>query len=368
MSRDAVVVAGGGAQGLALAAGLTRAGHEVILFETQARRECVAPFLGGAPITVFERSEVVTASPAVVTCDPFEAFAAADVLLVTVAPRDRRAFGELLLPLVEPRHVLMVASGGLDALAFAHWLLARGRWIDSLATFAATDLEPYTCHRSGPSAVSVQGRTGPLGVGVFPASRTPAALPLLEPLLGPLNAYPHAAAAGLCDAFALLRLCTLLFNAARVERRAETFLLYDDGFTPAVAAVVEALDAERRAVGAALGYTAPRLEEALTAAGLGSGGDLWTTVHASRVLLRVRAPRALQGRWLADGVAAVRAWVALGEHLDVPVPGLAAAARLAGALLDTDETGGESPLEALGVDRMDRDALLQYLQAGETDR
>ncbi len=366
MSGGAVVVAGGGAQGLALAAGLTRAGHEVILFETEARRERIAPFLSGGPITVLERSEVAAVSPAMVTCDPFEAFAAADVLLVMVPPRERRAFGELLLPLVEPRHVLVVASGGLDALLFAHWLLARGRWIDGLATFAATDLEPYTCHRRGPDAVSVHGRTAPLGVGVFPASRTPGALQVLEPLLGPLNAYPHAAAAGLCDAVALLRLGTLVFNAARVERGAEAFLLYEDGFTPGVAAVLEALDAERRAVAAALGYAAPRLEEVLTAAGLGPRGDLWTTVHASRVLSRVQAPRALDGRWLSDGLAAVRAWVALGEHLDVPVPGLAAAARLASALLGSDEAGGESPLEALGVERMDRDALLRYLQAGET--
>lgn len=368
MSGGPVVVAGAGALGLALAAGLTHAGHEVILFETQARRERIAPLLGGGPITVLEGSEIVTESPAMVTCDPFEAFAAADVLLVTVPARERLAFGELLLPLVEPRHVLLLASGGMDALAFAHWLLARGRWIDSLATFAATDLEPCTCHRSGPRTVSVQGRTGPLGIGVFPASRTPAVLQLLEPLLGPLNAYPHVAAAGLCDAVALLRLSTIVFNAARVERSAETFLLYDDGFTPAVATVVEALDAERRAVATALGYAAPPLGETLTAAGLGPGGDLWTTVHAGRVLARVLAPRALEGDWLGGGLAAARAWAALGEHLGVPVPGLAAVAHLAAALLGPDGSGGESPLEAFGVDRMDRDALLLYLQTGQTDR
>lgn len=368
MNGGAVVVAGAGAPGLALAAGLTRGGHRVILFETQARRERIEPLLDGGPITVLERHEVATVSPALATCDPFEAFAAADVLLVTVPPCERRAFGELLLPLVEPRHLLVVASGGLDALAFAHWLLARGRWIDSLATFAATDLEPYTCRRSGPVTVTVHGRAMPLGVGVFPASRTPTTLQLLEPLLGPLNAYPHAAAAGLCDAFALLRLCALVVNAARVERGAEPFLLYDDGFTPGVAAVVELLDAERRAVAAALGYAAPGVAEAITAAGLGPGGDLWTTVHASRVLSRVRAPRTLEGSWLRDGLAVVRAWEGLGEHLGVPVPGLAAVTRIAAALLGSGETDTEGAAEALGMDRMDRQELLLYLQAGTTDQ
>ena len=163
-----VVVAGAGASGLALAAGLTSAGHEVVLFETQARRDRVARLMDGGAITVLEPGGASTVSPAVVTCDPFEAFAAADVLLVTVPPGERRAFGELLLPLVEPRHVLVLTSGALDALAYAHWLLARGRWITGLATFAATDFEPYACRRSGPDAVRIHARAAPAGPGGVP--------------------------------------------------------------------------------------------------------------------------------------------------------------------------------------------------------
>lgn len=364
----AVVVLGGDARGFALAGELALAGHEVVLYERQAHEDRVAPVMETRHITVVRDDGAETASLALVTTDPFKAFVAGDVLLATVPSAEHREFGELLLPLVEPRHVLLLMPGGLGALHYAHWLLARGRWITSLATFAETDLEPFVCHKAGPDAVRVHGRPAKLGVGVFPAQRTAATVAQLEGILGPLHAYPHAAAAGLAAVEALLRSVTILLNAGRIERSHGGFPLYEEGFTPHVAAVAQAIDGERRAVAAALGCELPSAARTLCESGLGPVGDLWSTVHGSRALSRVKAPRSLRSRWLDGGVSQVlRAWAELGELLAVAMPATRALVVLADAVSGTDSWSVGRSLDDLGLSRLRGEALSRYLETGEAD-
>ena len=368
MADGAVVVLGGNATGFALAAELALAGHQVILYDAPSRAARIAALRETRQITVLREGVAATATLALVTDDPFEAFAAGDVLLASVTPSEQPAFGELLLPIVEPRHVLVLMPGGLGALAFAHWLLARGRWIDNLPTFAETDLEPFVCRKAGPASVRVFGRASRLGLGVFPGSRTARTQALLEPLLGEVMAYPHAAAAGLGAVGALLRALTVLMSSARVERGRGRFMLYDEGFTPAVANVAAVLDAERRAISAALGCEQPPLAQLLAAAGYGPAGDLWTTLHGSRALTQVRAPRTLQSPWFSGQVSHVlKTWAALGEQLDVPVPMTKAVTGLADAALGGDLSDGGRSLDDLGVEGMDRSTLMEYLDTGATD-
>jgi opine dehydrogenase len=371
VAEGTVVVLGGTATGFALAAQLALAGREVVLCDASPRKARIAAIKETRRITLLQDGAAATATLAAVTDDPFAAFAAGDVLLAPVPASEQPEFGRLLLPLVEPRHVMVLMPGGLASLDFAHWLLARGRWIDNFATFAETDLAPIVCRKDGDDAVRVFGSASRLGLGVFPASRTAATLsllgPLLEPLVGEIVACDHAAAAGLGAVGALLRTITVLMNAGRIERTRGDFLLYDDGFTPAVASAVEAVDAERRAVCAALGCESRPIAQILSSAGYGPEGDLWTTVHGSRAFSQVTAPRSLRGGWSSDVSHVLRTWAELGERLEVPVPGLRAVIRLADAATGQDSWGAGRSLDDLGVARMSRATLVQYLGTGETD-
>ena len=49
----------------------------------------------------------------------------------------------------------------------------------------------------------------------------------------------------------------VLLNAGRIERSRGEFYFYDEGVTPGVVDAIMALDAERRAVAAALGHQLP---------------------------------------------------------------------------------------------------------------
>jgi opine dehydrogenase len=113
----------------------------------------------------------------------------------------------------------------------------------------------------------------------------------------------------------------VLMNAGRIERSRGEFYFYDEGVTPAVCAVVEALDRERLAVGAALGYALRPAAEAFAAAGFGPAGDLWATINGSRMLTQLRAPGAVNTRWLTEDVPyGLSSWASLGAALGVQTP------------------------------------------------
>ena len=73
-------------------------------------------------------------------------------------------------------------------------------------------------------------------------------------------------------------------NAGRIERSRGDFYFYEEGVTPAVVRAIEALDAERQAIGAALGFAVTPVAEGFAAAGFGPAGDLWATINGSRML------------------------------------------------------------------------------------
>ncbi len=365
---DAIVVLGGDALGFALAADLALGGRRVVLYETTAREALIAPIRERRQITVHGSGGTKVATLSLVTDEPFAALAAGNVLLATVPAHAQAMFGEFLLPLVEPRHLLVLCRGGLGSLALAHWLLLRGRQPSNLATFVETDLEPFVCRKMGADSVVVHGAPSRLGLGVFPAARTVGALGRLAEVLRGAWAYPHAAAAGLGAVGVLLHAATVVMNAGRCERPAGEFLLYDDGLTPGVAAVVEALDAERRRLSAALGYAQTPIAQALAAADLGPGGDLWATVHGSRALSEVRAPSGPRAPWLTGGIPFVlRTWAELGRQLDVPVDTIRAVIRLADAAAGFDSWSGGRSLADLGVEGLTRVSLDRYLRVGSVD-
>ena len=221
-----------------------------------------------------------------VTHDPFEALAAGDVLLSCGPPqragRDRR-------------HDPAVGRGAPHAGASAGQLGQPRSVPSGCATAAATPcrrLSRATSYRSllTPSRldhIQVVAVAAKPGLGVFPADRTSEALAELGRLLPEARAHRHVLAAALAsvpaDSYARP---ALLMNATLAERPHPGRTLFDDGFTPGVARVAEALDRERQALAAALGLDLPTAAESLHTWGLSPRGDLWAVVNGSYALSR----------------------------------------------------------------------------------
>lgn len=362
-----VVVLGGGNTAFAVAAKLALEGHQVVLWEAPDQQAAIAPIQASRQIRLTGTGGEGVATLAAVTTDPREALAAGDILLAPVPSYAHRAFGEQIVPHLEARHLLALLPGNLGSLAFARWLREAGRTPGvGGPLLAESDTAPYVCRKLGPIHAHIWGVVPAMGIGVFPAERTAEAMSRLAPLFPGAQAYPHTVAAGLGAMNPIVHPAGVLMNAGRIEYSRGEFYFYEEGVSPGVVRVMEALDAERRAVGAVLGLDLLPVAEAFHAAGFGPKGDLWAAINGSRMLTALRAPGSLHTRWLSEDVPyGLRTWVELGEAFNVPMPIARSLVALGDTVMGTNSWADGRSLGDLGIGGLDRPALERYLSTGQ---
>jgi opine dehydrogenase len=356
------VVLGGDCASLVVAGRLALAGHRVLVWE--------APLTSGSILMPDERqkltlrgsggeAEVTLAS----TSDLFAALAAGDVLVTCAPPRTQAAFADMVLPLIEPRHLLVLLPGGLGSLAFAKWLRDRGR--QDLPTLVESDVAPFAGRLLAPGRLDVFAVAQRPGFGVYPASRTEPAMALLADLFADSRAYPHVLAAALASVQPFVRAPALLMNSAAAEHETPESA-FPHGFTTGVARVAEALDDERLTLAAALGLTLPTAAEALHGWGLSPRGDLWSAVHGS-LALTLAAEQSTPAELAIDDVAfGLRVWVELADQLGVSLPTCRSLSALFAASSEATQDSGRT-LDDLGVAGLSVAGLDRLLARGSDE-
>ena len=211
----------------------------------------------------------------------------------------------------------------------------------------------------------IWGAVRGLGVGVFPASDTDHALATLRTFFPGARAHRHVLEAGLSAPNPVVHPPGVLLNAGRIERSRGEFWFYEEGVTPSVVRAIEVLDAERLALGAALGMALVPVAEAFHRAGFGPAGDLWEAINGSRMLTALRAPGAVETRWLTEDVPyGLVTWAALASQVGVATPVMDAVIALASAVLGVDcRSIGRLPSE-LGLTGLDHAALTASVEGG----
>ena len=361
MPSRSVVVIGGDRGAQVVAARLALEGHAVVLWQPPSPGEplsvpgakpCIK--LGGAG---GDRDATLDAA----TADPFEAFAVADVVLASAPPEGLGAIADVMLPLIEPRHTLVVLGGGLHALVAAKWLRDRGR--GDLPTLAGSDTTPVAVLDVDGDRLRVLAVVERLGFGVFPAVRTEATMAVLADLFPGAKAHAHVLAAALAAVEPMVRDAALLMNLGAVEPSRAGFSVFDQCFTESVARVTEVLDAERLALSAALGLDLPTAAEALSAWGLSPRGDLWAAVNGSFALTRGVGDVSPSAGPAAHTAWGMCVWAELADQLAVPAPltrSLWAVSAAAGA---GHGAAGWS-LGDVGLDGMSAETMLRMLAGG----
>jgi opine dehydrogenase len=369
MPVTSLTILGGGNTAFAVAANLTLAGFEITLGEIPSFRHTVQPILGTRQIALDGVAYRDTARLRTVTTDLAEALAANDLVLVIVPAYAHKPFAEACAPHLRPGQTVVLMPGTLGSLEFARVVYER-RGADLFAgpnglVLAETDTAPYVCRKTGAAAAHIWGVVSGLGVGAFPAARTAGVCARLAELFAGARAYPSVLACGLAAMNPVVHPAGVLLNAGRIEHARGEFYFYAEGVTPAVCHLIYAVDRERLAIAAALGIELPPVDRAFHEAGFGPLGDLWATIHGSRMLTQLRAPGSLESRWLTEDVPyGLGGWVSLAEQLKVATPTLRAVIALASAALGIDFWKSARTARDLGVAGMSREALLSYAEGG----
>jgi opine dehydrogenase len=365
MAERRVAVLGGGNTGFALAANLQLRGWRVTLWEIPAHAATLDPIAETRAIRLTGVAEQGTARLVGVTTDIAETMAANDLLLVPVPSYAHAAFAAAMAPHLRPGHIVVLTPGNCGTLAFAEAARAAGTLHGVI--IAEADTAPYVCRKLGPDHAHIWGVVSGLGVAAFPASQNGELLDALGEVFPGVRAYEHVLACGLSAGNPILHPAGVLMNAGRVEYSRGDFYFYEEGVTPGVVRAIEGVDAERRAVGAALGLALDPVAEMYSSAGFGPRGDLWATINGSRMLTQRRAPGSLETRWLTEDIPyGIATWSLLGAQYGVPTPVMRALTDLGSAVTGQDFWATARTPAALGIAGLSPTALTHYLTTGQT--
>ena len=356
---SAVAVLGAGAGGLSCAVELTQRGHRVRLWNRNPAT--IAAFRSGT----IPHSGVLgdgSVQAEAVTADLAEALAGAEVAVVCLPALAHGAVFADLAGLGCPLPVLLNPGHTGGALHLRQVFAVRGVPLPPVAELSTLT---YVARRRD-DLVRITGRAGRVRCGALPGgAAAAAAADALFP--GAIAVAPDVLASSLANVNLVLHPPGAILAAAWAESTGGGFTFYVDAMTPGTGRVVDALDAERRAVAAGFGHDLPPLTEEMALVGtvppeLAAAGDTAAAIRAGEANQTISAPDSLGHRYYQEDFPyAVRPFLALAGIAGVPVPLAGALATVAGALLGPDVAGRGLDADGLGVAGLDRDGLLRLV-------
>lgn len=153
-----------------------------------------------------------------------------------------------------------------------------------------------------------------------------------------------------------------LLNAALIDRTQGAFMFYEEGVTEATGNVMEAVDRERLAIGAALGLTVISEPEIGVIEGYMREATYTTGYSTAPGFLGIKAQDHLDHRYLTEDVGySLVFWTDLARSLEVATPTMDALIQIASVVLGRDFRGeGARTLESTGLADLTREQLLAY--------
>jgi opine dehydrogenase len=361
-----LTILGGGNTAFAVAANLALRGYDVTLCEHPSFAWTLDPIRETGAIKLVGVAAQGVGKLSNLTTDSRIALQN-DLLLLIVPAYAHRLFAEFCAPHLRDGHMVVIMPGTLGVLEFAQVVRQMGN--HSNIVFAETDTAPYVCRKTAPDTATIWGVVAGLGLGVAPARQTEHVAEALEASFtrdgrdgsrSAIQPYPNVLACGLSAMNPVVHPPGVLMNAGRIEYARGEFYFYEEGVSPAVTQAIYAVDAERRAIGLALGFDLAPVDAAFHAAGFGPKGDLWATINGSRMLTQLRAPGAVRTRWLTEDVPyGLATWSLLGAQLDVSTPVMRSLVTLAGAVLQCDFWQSARTPTQLGLAGMNKTAMLE---------
>lgn len=316
MSDTRFAVLGGGNGGFAFAGDLSIAGYSVNLYEDPRFADSIkgARESGGIEVTGFEpgvqggfpngwpRKGLGKVNK--VTTDIREALDDVDVVLIVTPAFGHEAMFQSALPHLTDDQTVVFNTGNWACLRFAKALRKAKR----RTTLAETAILVYSCRKSGPGRVHIDGMKETLSVAALPANRTPVIVNILNEAYRGITRFfaaKNVLETSLTNLNLVLHPGITVLNAGLIEQTKGDFLFYVYGSTPSVGRVLDTIDSERIAVGKALGLTLPTSVDFLDRYYTAKGSNLYEAIQNCKPYadpIGEKAPATLKSRYLTEDV------------------------------------------------------------------
>ena len=166
---------------------------------------------------------------------------------------------------------------------------------------------PFICRKSAPDRIRITRVAQILYFAVFPGNEVDAVAEMVRHVFPQIHPTPSLLHTVFPYTNAIHHPPALLLNVGRVESTGGDYHHYYDGITPAVGRLIDALDAERVAVAAALGVAIEPLPQfffrmGYTNAAGRDGGTAYDVFHNSEPNRWIKAPASIDHRFLNEDV------------------------------------------------------------------
>jgi len=252
-----------------MAADLALGGLEVNLFELPQFRDKLEPCVKRGGIEITGAARVGFAKLAMATTDVREALQDVDLVMVTVRAFGHEAFVRTIAPHLNDGQVVVFNTGYFACLRFRDILRSKGKRV----LLAENMILPYSCRVVGPGHVHVYGKKKQMYVAALPATDTKRVVEILRAAYPEIKPAVNVLKTSLDNLNLVSHAAVTLLNKAFVERADTVSLPVPEGVTPSVAKLIDALDRERIATGAAYGVQASPVKEMLRMWGYETRGD-----------------------------------------------------------------------------------------------
>ena len=339
-----IAIIGAGNGGCAATALLVQRGFEVRLYGRSRGTTEPLSALGGV-----EYEGVLGegfAKPALITNDAGAAIAGADLVLIMAPTHAHEDVAKTIAPHIEQNQLVMAAPGHTLLLIPNAIRKAGGK----LGTYCDLSSLPFICRKSSPSRIRITRVAQILYFAAFPGEQVDAIAERIRPVLPNIQPRPSLLHTVFPYTNAIHHPPALLLNVGRVESTGGDYHHYYDGITPSVGRLIDALDAERVAVAAALGVEIERLPDffyrmGYTNAAGRDGGTAYDVFHNSEPNRFIKAPATIDHRFFNEDVPyGLVAIAELGRVAGVATP-------CADAVIDIASIVAARPYREMGLTR-----------------
>lgn len=360
-------VIGGGHGCYAAAADLAEKGHQVRLWRRDAAAFDSLRRAGALAVTDYRgtRHIALGEAPGQIELAAGLARAAEDaqLLVIPLPSTAHAALAPELAPHLRDGQVVFLPPGTFGSYLFARALRDAGNPAE--VAFAETGTLPYLARKHG-NRVVISAYATRLPTGVFPSRLAGPALETLAQAYPSIEPVEDALSGALMNAGPVIHPPLILMNAGPLEHF-ERWDIHNEGTQPSIRRVTDALDAERIAIRAALGYAAPHFPLADHYA---SAGDEWMYGRGAHGKLtdsgdwREAIDLATHRYMLEDTRLGLSLLVSLGRWAGVPTPVALGLLNVAAAVTGRDLYAEGRTLESLGLAQFSRDTMAALLARG----
>ena len=341
---------------------LTQKGHDVSFWNRSA--ETIASFQEIGGVSYEGALGEGKAVPRLVTTDLPAALDGVDLVIVCLPAVAHEKIALAMAELLCDVPIVLDPGGTGGALLFRRAFKDEGVPLPPIVEMSTLT---YIARKTKPSKVSVFAVAKKVHVACLPGGEP--ALDVVDTLFGSVSREPHVFSTSLRNINLVLHPPVALLSAAWVEATDGDFFVYSQAVTPGVFALTEALDKERRAVGAALGLELPSLVEEMNEVGSVDAdayrrGDHRGAIVKGEANASIKAPSSLEHRYYREDLPfAVLPFTEIAAACATPTPVADAILTVAASMLGSDPRYQGFTSSRLGIEGVDSAAgLLEIVE------